>query len=458
MVIWSLNATRPIAALLLLASPAVAESLDLPAAMARARERAGAVEVASERAAAARYRRDEARATRWPRLRIAEILSRTDVPAEVFAFKLNQERFSFPDFVAGDPNQPAPLTAAITRLEVEVPVYTGGELGARIRQAGLAAEGAQQDRAFAEERAAAAAATAYVQLEEAREQVALLERSRGSVAAHRDLARAYAEQGLIVASEVLRAEVELARMEDLLAAARGLERVAEAGLAFQLGDGADAHYELLPLAGLPADPGPLADLLAAAAARADLTAARRRLEAGELEAGAQRARSRPSVGLLARQDWVDDRPLGSHGSSSSITALATWELWDGGRRRAAVAAAERDAAAGRAALALVEAGVRLEVRRAFEELASARARHATAVAAVAAAAESARIVEERFRAGVQKTLDVLDAATAAREAEARELASRAEAHLATAALALAAGRRPESLLISENRPAEEDRP
>ena len=55
----------------------------------------------------------------------------------------------------------------------------------------------------------------------------------------------------------------------------------------------------------------------------------------------------------------------------------------------------------------------------------------------------------RFENGVAKTLDVLDAMTARREAEARELVARAEAHLATLRLALAAGRRPETALTGK---------
>ena len=45
-----------------------------------------------------------------------------------------------------------------------------------------------------------------------------------------------------------------------------------------------------------------------------------------------------------------------------------------------------------------------------------------------------------------KTLDVLDAATARREAETRELVARVEAHAATLRLAVKAGRAPETVL------------
>ena len=86
------------------------------------------------------------------------------------------------------------------------------------------------------------------------------------------------------------------------------------------------------------------------------------------------------------------------------------------------------------------------MRQAFEEARTARERHATSLKAIEAARESERIVSERFQGGIVKMLDVLDATTARREAETRELVARAESHLTAFRLALKAGRRPESAL------------
>jgi outer membrane protein TolC len=91
-------------------------------------------------------------------------------------------------------------------------------------------------------------------------------------------------------------------------------------------------------------------------------------------------------------------------------------------------------------------GVRLEVRQSYEEALTARARHATALKALDAAREAERITDERFRSGVVKMLDLVDATTSRREAETRELVARAEAHAAALRLAVRAGRRPESVL------------
>lgn len=422
------------------------QPLDLAGAMARGRERAREVAAAQARESAATERLSQAKSYHWPVVRVQEIWTRTDSPAEAFALKLNQERFSFGDFLTSDPNDPDPLNTAISRLELEVPIWTGGEISTRVEQARLAAEAATDGAARVGDAAAFSAAEAWVRLAQARELVQLLEKARETVGAHVELARAYSAQGMLVRSELLRAEVELARMDDLLAEARGNARVAEANLAFRLADPMTSSYTL---AALPPPPPIAAERevwLAAAANRSDLEAARKLLKAGELEADAKRALLFPRIGLVARYDLVDDQLFGTHGDGTTIMAVASFELPLAGGKQAAIAAARADAEAGRQDVARFEEGVRLEVKQAYEKAAVARERRATAERALSAAAESVRITEERFRAGVVKTIDLLDAVTARRDAETRELVARAEANLAALALAVAAGRAPETVL------------
>ena len=431
-----------------LAAPplAAAEHLTLGSAMAEARQHARAATAAADRARAAGERLALAKGARLPALSVQEIWTRTDSPAEVFALKLNQQRFSFADFMVADPNRPAALNTAISRVEVSLPLFTGGELSGRIAQAGLASGAGEDAAAWAAEQAALAAAEAYVTLAQAKEYVGLLERARSTLQAHVELARAYAQQGMIVRSEVLRAEVELARLDDLLEQAQGNARVAAANLAFRLGAAQGTLWELdpLPLPG-PLD-GDLEAWLASAASRKDLASAHLLVRAGELEEEVRRAAFLPKLAVVGRADWVDDTPFGTHGSSSSLMAVASVSVFAGGADRAAAAAARWEARAGAEDVARFEEGVALEVRQAFEEAETARRRQATAVTALAAAREAERITEERFKTGVVKMIDLLDVSTARREAETRELVARADAAAAVLRLAVQAGRRPESVL------------
>jgi len=451
MVIQRIYIAPPLLAVLVaVASGAAAEPLTLAGALAQGRSQAPAVAAAAARADAASARTKEAESYRLPQLRFSESWIRTDAPADVFGLLLAQERFSFQEFVASDPNSPDDLETAISRVEVELPIWTGGEISTRVEQARLAAEAAGARAGFAADAAALAAGEAWLQLAQAREHVALLERSRATVAAHVDFARSYAEQGMLVRSELLRAEVELARLDDLLAEARGHARVAEAALAFRLGDAQGTSYELGEVAPPDDVPAELADWLARAERRQDLAAARQQLAAGELEARAVNAGRWPRIGATARHDWTDDSLFGTNGSATSIFVGATFDLFDGGRRGAQATAARAEADAARRDVDTFAEGIALEIRQAWEAARTAVDRQRTAARALAAAAEGERILAERFRAGVVKTLDVIDAATARREAETRELVARADAHAARLRLSLAAGERPETAVNESN--------
>jgi outer membrane protein TolC len=447
MEVWMLYPKLPLLVLWLAAAPAMGgERLTLLEAMQRGRENAHEVGAAKARAEAGGERVRQARGFRLPALHLEENFIRTDSPAEVFALELNQERFSFAEFTASDPNHPSPLNTAVTRAELTLPLYTGGELSTRVGQAEAGAKAANDSATWAGNQSAFGAAQAYVAVSQAQEYAGLLEESRKTIQAHVELARNYVEQGMLVRSELLRAEVEMARIEDMLAQARGNARIAAANLAFRVGADQSTEWQLATLAFPAAPRDDLAGWLASASGRPDLAAARSLVHAGELEVSTRRAAFLPRVGIVARGDLVDDHVFGHHGESTAIMAQASLNLFAGGSDRAAIRVAEWDAKAGQEDVARFGEGVQLEVRQAWEEAATARARQATAARAVNAAREAERIVSERFSTGVVKMLDLLDAATARREAETRELVARAEANTAVLRLALVAGRRPEEAL------------
>jgi outer membrane protein TolC len=426
--------------------PGAAPPLTLAAAMQRARESAREVVAAQARQGAAEARAGQAKGFRLPSLNLTALWMRTNNPAEVFALKLNQGVFSFPQFVASDPNDASPLNTGITRAELVLPLFTGGELSGRIDQAKLAADAASGTSSWVSDNAALAAAEAWVMVAQAEEYAALLHKSRDTVAAHVKLAGDFVAQGMLVKSELLRAQVELGRMDDLVTEADGRVRIANANLAFRLGAAGESSWALATLPDPRPIAGPVDGWLATAASRADLGSARKLLAAGELEEKVKSAPLWPKVALVAKGELYGDKPFGSTGTSGSIMAVATWNVFAGGSDKAAAFAAREDARAGREDVARFAEGVRLEVRQAFEEAWTAQARHETAKKALESAREAERITDERFRAGVVKTLDLLDVTTARREAETRELVARADAHTAALKLAVKAGRRPESVL------------
>ncbi len=411
-------------------SAAAAGELSVAEAVQAALDSSPAVQAAAVRAQAAAARARQAEGHRLPQLDLSEIYSYTDNPAEVFAFQLNQERFSFDEFVSTDPNTPDFLSTFMTRLELMLPIYTGGQLGARIDQAGHMATAEELRWHHSREQAAFDTITAYANLAKAREQVGLMSKARSTTARHAELAGSYAGQGLILQAEVLKAKVFLAEMDELLAQADNGARLAEAALNFVMGADQSIPRELTPLPPPPATPGELDDWRAAAvASRRDLAAARRELEAGRLEEKTAKPWYLPEIAASARYDLYDDTIFGSHGGSGSVMAFARIDLYSGGTEAARREAAQLDAAAWGFDVRRFEEGVQLEVQQAWHDLHTARARHATAADSLEAAREALRVREHRFAQGLDKMIDLLDAETAVREAELRELVARYDVSL-----------------------------
>jgi outer membrane protein TolC len=282
--------------------------------------------------------------------------------------------------------------------------------------------------------------TAFTNLVKAREFLDLMGRARDTTAEHVSLAERYADSGMIVEAELLKARVHLAEMEELVQQADNNARLAEATLNFHMGVEQSRRHRLVPLPGVRPLEGELEELTATALAnRPDLAAARSKLDAGRLERKIARSDFLPEVALIGRYDLYDDSILGDHGDSGAVMVNARLNLFRGGSDLRAVEAAGHDIAAYEANIRRFEEGVRLEVEQAWRELKTAQARQATAEASLESAAEALRITERRFEQGLDRMIDLLDSETALREAEVRELVARYDAAFAAFALSYACG-------------------
>ena len=417
-----------------------AQDLTVEQAVEEALRANPSVQAAEARAGAAVSRSKQAKGHRWGRLDLAETYNYTNNPAEAFALTLNQGRFDFDEFFSSDPNNPAGLSTWMTTLDLTLPIYTGGKIGTRVEQAETMAGADAETWRHVSEQVAFDTSTAFVNLAKARENVELLEKARQTTEEHVKLAEAYAEQGIILSADVLTARVYLSEMDEMLQQATNGARLAEAALNFQMGADQSTPRSLAPMPSPHAVSGELDDWATAAVEnRHDLRAAKQQLAAGRLETKAARSGYLPEVAVVGRYGLYDDTIFGSNGHSGTIMAVAKINLFGGIADSKSRKAAELDTVGFEADLRRFEEGVRLEVRQAWQDLETARARHATAVDVLAAANEALRVREHRFKQGLDKMIDLLDAETALREAETRELVARYDVALSTYRLHFVSG-------------------
>ncbi len=400
------------------------------------------LKAAEARSQAAHAQARQARGFRLPSIDLSESFVRTGNPAEAFAFQMNQERFSMAEFgnPANDPNNPDLLNTYMTRVEGTLPVFTGGMLHARTLQASQMARAADFDMSRTREAVALDAVTAWLNLNKAREYRDLMQRSLATAEMHQKRAQEYYNQGMLAPSDILRAEVFVAEIREYAARAEEQEKLAQAALNFQRGRPQDevvllADQDSIIERGV--DPASAVQL--AHEQRPDLQAARSKLAAGRAEITVARSTFLPQIGVTAHYDWYDHQLFGDHGASWAIMGQAKLNLFHGGTDRNAWKKATLDAQAGQHDVRRFEEGVELEVRQALAERSAAELRHSAALAALKSGRENLRVTEARYAQGVAQMTDLLDAQTALRELEVRELTARYDRLLAAYQISFVTG-------------------
>jgi outer membrane protein len=438
-----------------------AESLSLDDAVRLGREHSRVVKAAEARAESAGEMRWEALGYLMPKVDLMGIAIRTEQPGEVFGLMMNRR-----DDMVGlmgqafgmtaDPStgalytmgmdndvmvNPDPMNTYITRVQAEMPLFTGGMIYNRIRQANLMADATELGSERDTRQVDYDVVKAWTDLAKAREFLDLLKRSQSTTEAHVKMAGDYHEAGFLVSSEVLRAKVYLAEMDEMVTRADNGTRLALAALNFHLGIDQSTDHSL---GSMPLLPSLLENdldywTMLALAERQDLEGARKQLKAGELEQHVAASAFLPTVGLQGAYDYYDDTLFGTEEGSYSIKAAVTFNVFKGGSDRARFAQARHNARAWREDVDRFTEGVKLQVQQAYGDYEAALLRHEASSASLDAARENLRVVEDRFREGVAKMIDLLDAETALRESEVRELVARYDSYLAAWRLRHAAG-------------------
>jgi outer membrane protein TolC len=437
------GALRLLAVALLTGGAASASGEDRPLtldeALALAMEQNPELAVASARVEAQQARTDSVRRLRLPRVGVAMTWSRMDLPAGVFANKLNSAEFTPADFDPSYLNNPDALGHLGTSVSVEVPIDVFGKIGTMAGAMAAYGDAASAGRSEAVQEIRLHVIEAYRQAEMAGRAVAVTEKAVEVAEARQAEIQARVDGGSALKADLLRARARWRQREAELAERRGQQRMAQAGLGRLLGAAPDVSY--VPTEG-PAAVTPLvgdeAEWVARALRqRAALTAARRKTDAAAALAKTEKNGLLPDVGAFG-QVWDNRIKAGDGAQAWAVGVAARWSPFDPGRsKREAAARAEQRASEQEARAA--EDQVRLEVSLAYRRAVSARERHAAATGGLEEGREALRVVQERRKAGMATLTDELETETAALGAALQEVGAAAEVAMADAALRRAAG-------------------
>jgi len=315
------------------------------------------------------------------------------------------------------------------RAELDVPLFTAGRVDALVASARGDERAAADDRRSIEQDLRLEIVRAYWSLVTSRETIAVLERGLQRTDAYLADVRSRVDAGVLPPNDLLTAQAQRARQAVHVLQAKNAAASAEIDLARLVGapvgepivatTGVEQPTTGIEVvAALPAD----ALVSRALAQRAERDGLKDRQAALVSAATAARAGTKPTVAALAAVE--PSRPnqrfvprTDEWKTSWDLGINVAWPLFDGGRSRADAAAASAQADAVGARLTDFDALVGADVRQRMLDLESGRAAMSASDEAVAASTEARRVVEERFRAGVATSTDVLDAQVALLEAE-----------------------------------------
>lgn len=221
--------------------------------------------------------------------------------------------------------------------------------------------------------------------------------------------------GKATSEGVYRARAERSETLQKLAEAERQRDAAARGLNFLLGRPLDAPVDVLPDSALDAATDvPLdAALRSALAAREELAQADFGIRAAESQGRLARASYLPGVSLAVDYGVQGQRyRFGADDDFAVASLVLQWSVFNGGQDAARNQAARLDAERARTRRAELERAVEMQVKQAWEAVASARTARAAADDRLAAARRTFELVSRRWEQGIAPHIEFVDARTA----------------------------------------------
>lgn len=395
---------------------------------------------ARHQADAAASQVDGARSGLLPQLAVSESYTRTNSPLWAFGTKLNQGTIQTSDFAPERLNDPEVIDNFNTALNLSWSIFDGGRTWSGYRQAQSGAEAAAFGLVRVEQHVISQAAKRYVGLLLAMQNREVVDQSLLTAQAHLKLIQDRHRTGLAVKSDVLRAQVRIADLEQQRLMADSRVQVAQAMLYAAMGSEDAAPIE-------PQTPFDKCVLLEGDLNHwVDLALSRRPdLQQRQLEQIiARKAVSRSKAGHWPRLALQGNYEFNSEDFSDShdnytVGAVLQLDLYSGRRTSSMVAAAKANLAGTKANYDGAVLQVRVETQSAYYQAQSAWKSIAVARAAVDQADEGLRIVANRYGGGLLTIVDLLDAQVALQQARMQVFKALHDYKVARIDLALASG-------------------
>ena len=387
----------------------------------------------------------QAKSTFLPQVQFVENYTHTTNPMWAFGTKLNQGAISQPDFDPSRLNDPDAISNFASTLSVTWPLYDSGQTWYGWQQAKLNREVTDLLLSRTRQQIIARTVTAYLGVLLSDENLKVLEQTLETARIHLKMVSSRFESGFVVKSDLLRARVHIADLEQQRLQARSQAQTARCMLNVAMGEPGNRSYQFTtPLEKGTEAPEDLdAWIQTALSNRPDLKQLEQKLAIAQQEIDKSRAAHLPSFSLMGNyeintEDFQDDH------DNYTVGALVSINLFSGGGLSAKTAEARHALEQVKSMNRALEQQICGETRQAFYTERSSWQRIGVSEAAVDQAVESLRIVRNRYENGLFAIIDLLDAEVVLQQSRTNHLRAVHDHETAVVQLRLAAG------VISEN--------
>lgn len=412
------------------------------------------ISVSSARIEQAQSALREANGGRMPQITASFTASNSNNALNVFGMKLQQRQATFGDFgfsqfdpINGtdlatrphDLNEPGSHSDFNTRIEMLLPIYNGGQVSSYQNQAKAMIKAAQSGDIAVKQYLTFNVYQAYEAVHTARSFIEVAEKGTLAADSYVKTTSNLVEQGILVRSELLSAQVNQSNAQMQLEKARNQETIALESLRMLMALDGSEQFEIGERVDIKLPAGSTEELVTMALANnPQIEAKRGEVTSSFAAVDASRAGLYPSVNLMARTDWNDER-LGFESNSYTVAGVVSWKITDFGMTSSGIDKANAAAKVKESELRSKQNQLRLEVITAWHKLDIASKQVTVNLQAQEQADEAQRLVLKRYNNGVATITEVLAGQALLDKARAEVVSAQFERNVQAASLRLNTG-------------------
>jgi outer membrane protein len=382
----------------------------------------------------------QARSGFFPQVSLKETYNRTNNPMWAFGTKLNQKIIGLPDFDPVQLNDPDVISNFATNLSLEWSLFDPARSWIPWQQAKQDLSATRSTATRTRQEIIARVAISYADLLLTREQLNVVRQSLETAQAHLKLVSARYKNGFVVKSDLLRAQVHIAELDQVRLQTESSLEVSRANLNAAMGASMDRRFELTSLLTQgPETTGTLDKWVATALVnRPDLKMAGYREQMAQKDVKKSKAAHLPSVSLIGDYE-MNSESFTDTDDNYTLGAVMRLNLFSGNRLWAKTEETRAALGSSKAMKKALENRIRVETRQAFFQAQSAWNRIQVAKTVISQAEEGLRIVRNRYKSGLFTIVNLLDAEVTLQQSHMNHYRALHDHRVARARLALACG-------------------